>query len=258
MAAVQTGKRRILLVDDDTSLLETLSDFLRYEGYEVVTAISGEQALQKSRISPPDIIILDMSMPGMGGVGFLDRITNADGSTQFPVLVLTARAAMASYFADKQIDGFISKPCDPADLLTEVSRVIFLRGDMVKPEVASFPALLAESDPILNANLTEALRQVGCDVKSCFNGPDAVEAAISTRPVVIILRLELGGMSADEVCRLLRCLPGTRGTPVVVYGVDVPGVRLEHVAALDEKTTRFVKDLSVDRIVQTALSAVRL
>lgn len=258
MSSSQTGKRRILLVDDDTSLLDTLNDFLSYEGYEVVTATSGEQALQKLRITPPDIIILDMSMPGMGGVGFLDRITNADGSTQFPVLVLTARAAMASYFADKQIDGFISKPCDPSDLLTEVSRIIFLRGDTLKPAASALPAVLAESDHVLNEKLVAALTQAGCAVKSCFTGPDAVEAVISNRPVVVILRLELGGMSADEVCRLLRRLPGTRTTPVVVYGVDVPGVKLEHVAALDEKTTRFVKDLSVDQIVQAALNAVQL
>ncbi len=258
MASGLTGKRRILLVDDDTSLLATLNDFLSYEGYEVVTATSGEQALQKLRMTPPDIIILDMSMPGMGGVGFLERITNADGSTQFPVLVLTARAAMASYFADKQIDGFISKPCDPADLLTEVSRIIFLRGDMARPAVSELPAVLAESDHILNETLTQALTLAGCSVKSCFTGPDAIEAVISARPMVVILRLELGGMSADEVCRLLRRLPGTRATPMVVYGVDVPGVQLEHVAALEETNTRLVKDLSVDRIVQAALSAVRL
>ena len=257
MASGQTGKRRILLVDDDTSLIDTLSDFLSYEGYEVVTAISGEQALQKLHIAPPDVIILDMSMPGMGGVGFLDRITNADGSTQFPVLVLTARAAMASYFADKQIDGFIAKPCDPADLLTEVSRIIFLRGDIAKPPVLSIPVVLAESDHVLNDTLTAALTEVGCAVKSCFTGPDAIEAAISSHPVVVILRLELGGMTADEVCKLLRRLPGTRTTPLIVYGVDVPGVKLEHVAALDEKTTRFVKDLSVDAIVQAALTAIR-
>jgi CheY-like chemotaxis protein len=236
----------------------TLGDFLSYEGYEVDTAISGEQALQKVRIAPPDIIILDMSMPGMGGVGFLDRITNADGSTRFPVLVLTARASMASYFADKQIDGFIAKPCDPADLLTEVSRIIFLRGDVSKPATATLPVLLAESDPVFHETLSRSLAQAGCAVKSCFTGPDALEAAISERPAAIVLRLELAGMSADEVCRLLRRLPGTRATPLVVYGVDVPGVQLEHVAGLDEKTTRLVKDLSVDRIVQAALSAVRL
>ena len=255
MAAGQTGKRRILLVDDDTSLLATLGDFLAYEGYEVVTATSAEQALQKLRPLPPDIVILDMSMPGMGGVGFLDRITRADGSTEYPVLILTARAAMASYFANKQIDGFIAKPCDPADLLTEVSRIIFLRGgENARPAVA-VPVLLAESDRLLNGELAAALTRAGCHVKSCFSGPDAIEAAITTRPSVIVMRLELAGMSADEVCRLLRRLPGSRATPVVAYGIDVPGVQLEHVAGLDTTSTRLVKDLAPERIVQAVLAA---
>ncbi len=258
MSSGTTGKRRILLVDDDTSLLETLGDFLSYEGYEVVTATSAEQGLQLLRVAPPDIIILDMSMPGMGGVGFLDRITNADGSTQVPVLVLTARAAMASYFADKQIDGFIAKPCEQLDLLTEVSRILFLRGDMPRPAAAAIPVVLAESDHLLNEALTQALTQAGCAVKSCFTGPDAIEAAVTVRPMAMILRLELAVMSADEVCRLLRRLPGTRATPVVVYGVDAPGAQIEHVAGLDEQTARLVKDLSTERIVQAVCSVVRI
>jgi len=255
MSSEQTAKRRILLVDDDTSLLETLGDFLSYEGYDVVTATSGEQALQKLTGTPPDIVILDMGMPGMGGVGFLERITNADGSTRFPVLVLTARAAMASFFADKQIDGFISKPCDPADLLTEVSRVIFLRGGEAprQPEIL-VPVVLVESDPLLNGTLSAALTQAGCEVKSCFTGPDGVEAAIAIRPAMVVLRLELPGMSADEVCRLLRKLPGTRLTPIIVYGLDMPGVHLEHVAGLDEANVRLVKDLSVARILRAVQS----
>ena len=258
MAAGQTGKRRILLVDDDTSLLETLGDFLTYEGYEVVTATSGEQALTRLRPAPPDIVILDMSMPGMGGIGFLDRITRTDGSTEYPVLVLTARAAMASYFADKQIDGFIAKPCDPADLLTEVSRIVFLRGAApARPPAAAVPVLLAETDRLLNGELAAALTRAGCDVKSCFSGPDAIEAAITTRPSVIVLRLELAGMSADEVCRLLRRLPGSRATPVVTYGIDAPGAQIEHVAGLDATAVRLVKDLAPDRIVQAVLAAVQ-
>lgn len=257
MAAGQISKRRILLVDDDTSLLATLGDFLTYEGYEVVTATCAEQALPKLRLAPPDIIILDMSMPGMGGVGFLDRITSADGSTQFPVLVLTARAAMASYFANKQIDGFIAKPCDPADLLMEVSRILFLRGGEAAKPAVILPVLVAEGDHVLNESLTQALTTAGCDVKSCFTGPDAIEAAVATRPAVIVLRLELAGMSADEVCRLLGRLPGTRLTPVVVYGLDAPGAQIEHVAGLDASITRLVRDLAVDRIVQAVLSAVQ-
>jgi CheY-like chemotaxis protein len=257
MSSGTTAKRRILLVDDDTSLLETLSDFLSYEGYEVITATSGEQALQKLHTAPPDIIILDMSMPGMGGVGFLDRITNAAGSTQFPVLVLTARAAMASYFADKQIDGFISKPCDPADLLTEVSRVIFLRGGEAQRPAATIPVVLAEGDHVQNETLTEMLTNAGCAVKSCFTGSDAVEAAIAMHPAAIILRMKLAGMPADEICSLLRRLPGSRNTPVIVYGVDQPGIDLAQVASLDAATTRIVKDTDVNRIVHATLLAVR-
>jgi CheY-like chemotaxis protein len=258
MATAPATRRRILLVDDDSSLLETLGDFLSYEGYEVVTATSGEQALQKLRPQPPDVIILDMSMPGMGGIGFLDRITNADGSTQYPVLVLTARAAMASYFANKQIDGFIAKPCDPADLLTEVSRIVFLRGgEAARPPAPALPVLLAESDRALHASLSAALAQAGCSVKSSFSGPDALEAAVTARPAVIALRLELAGMSADELCGVLRRLPGTRTIPVVVFGVDVPGVALEHVAGLDAKSVRLVKDLAPERIVNAVLAAAR-
>ena len=257
MAPTTTAKRRVLLVDDDTSLLATLGDFLAYEGYEVVTATSAEQALTKLRPQPPDIVILDMSMPGMGGVGFLNRITNADGSPSFPVLVLTARAAMAGYFADKQIDGFIAKPCTPADLLAEVGRIIFLRGGDAPRTAATLPVLLAEGDHARRAALARALEEAGCTVKACATGPDALEAAVATRPAVIVLQLELPGMSADELCRMLQRLPGTAALPVVVYGIDVPGVLIEHVAALDVTQTRLVKDLDADRIVRAVLAAAR-
>src|SRR5574344_3007005 len=123
---METNKRKLMLGDDDPSLLETLGDFLTFEGYDVQCATSGEDALVKMRPFQPDLIILDMSMPGMGGKGFLDRITNPDdGTTLYPVLVLTARAAMAEYFANKNIAGFIAKPCDPPDLLLEVGRILF-------------------------------------------------------------------------------------------------------------------------------------
>jgi len=101
---MELNKRKLLLVDDDQSLLETLGDFLSFEGYEVLCAVSGEDALVKMRPFQPDLIILDMGMPGMGGTGFLDRITQPDGHTLYPVLVLTARASMAEYFACGQTD----------------------------------------------------------------------------------------------------------------------------------------------------------
>lgn len=254
------NKRTILLVDDDTSLLATLSDFLSYEGFQVVTAESGEQALVKLRRKKPDVIILDMSMPGMGGVGFLERITAPDGSTRFPVLVLTARAAMAEYFANRQIEGFIAKPCDPADLLMEVNRVIFAHSapapGSAQAIINTRRAVLGESDFDLNAKLREELTRAGFQVDAVYKGPQVLELVVMSKPDVVVLRLELDDMSADEILSTLRRLPGTQALPVVVYGIDVPGARIDHVAQLDIQSARIVEDLSVDRIVGAALAAV--
>jgi len=259
------AKRTILLVDDDTSLLETLHDFLSFEGYHVITAASGEQALVLLRQTRPDIIILDMSMPGMGGVGFLERITNPDGSTRFPVLVLTARAAMAEYFATRQIDGFVAKPCDPDDLLSEVNRILFLRGG--EPVSPASPALdpsaagsvrravLAEGDSVLNATLHAELQRAGFHVESVFTGSAALELAIMSKPDVLVMRLELPEMSANEALATLRRLPNTRAMPVVVYGIASPDALIEHVAQLDLDEVVAIKDCAADKVVNAALSA---
>ncbi len=233
----KTMKRKILLVDDDASLLATLGDFLSSEGYEVILAESGEEAVRLLRKVSPDLIVLDMSMPGMGGMGVLERITSQDGSLRHPVLVLTARAMMAEYFANKQVDGFIAKPCDPEDLSLEISRILFQRGrDPRAPEQADAPQptlLLGESDPERNVEICQSLRQAGFEVTGLASGPALLEAAILAPPALIVMRLELDGQSADVIVTLLSRMDKTRDVPVIVYGLDAGDARLEHVAALD-------------------------
>lgn len=230
-------KRNILLVDDDASLLATLGDFLESEGYEVAKAESGEQALAMLRVLKPDLIVLDMSMPGMGGMGVLDRLQQPDGSMRYPVLVLTARARMAEYFADKQVDGFIAKPCDPEDLAMEVSRIIFQRGAVAPGDPApAYPVvLLGEPDPSRREAIAKALRDEACEVLAFAGGADLLEAAVLQPPAVVLMRLEMEGLSADAVVGMLQKMSRTRDLPVIVYGIDAPDARLEHVAALDDR-----------------------
>ena len=122
-----TSQRKILLVDDDPSLLITVGQLLKFEGYDVTTAESGETALELLKAFKPDLIILDMSMPGMGGVGFLKNIMEGK-KPAFPVLVLTARSQMAEFFADIEVEGFLTKPAEPDALLQEVARILFQRS----------------------------------------------------------------------------------------------------------------------------------
>jgi CheY-like chemotaxis protein len=114
----------ILFVDDDANLRLVLSDFLKFEGFTVAVANSGEDALEKLPELNPNLIILDMSMPGIGGLEFLKRISDKSGKPRFPVLVLTARANMRNLFDDMHVDGFMSKPCEPQELISEIDRIL--------------------------------------------------------------------------------------------------------------------------------------
>ena len=220
------AKKKILLIDDDTSLLVTLSDFLRFEKYDVASAESGEQGLERLKETPPDLIILDMSMPGMGGVGFLKAISSPDGTPSYPVLVLTARANMAEFFASVKVDGFIAKPCEPSDLLMEVGRVLFLRsgsGETLDPAVASEQAferariLIGEDRTDVNELLVRAFADEGCIVESAARGPEVLEKAVVGRPDVVVMNLACRNMSGDTVAGVLADMDSTRDTPIILY-----------------------------------------
>jgi CheY-like chemotaxis protein len=255
-------KRKILLVDDDASLLATLGDFLASEGYDVLKADSGEQALALLKRARPSLIVLDMSMPGIGGMGVLERITRRDGSTRYPVLVLTARAMMAEYFANKQVDGFIAKPCDPEDLALEISRILFQRGEAADAAPAAPLAeavrrvLLGESDKARHQAVRDALVAAGFEVESVFRGPEVLEAAVLAPPDAVVLRLEMDGASADGLVSLLAQMNKTRGLPIVVYGVGDSRAQLEHVAALDEKSCRLLPGLAPEAVAAAVTQAL--
>jgi len=251
-------KKKILLIDDDLSLLTTLRDFLRFEGYEVTTADSGEKGLEELDSLKPDLVILDISMPGIGGVGFLKAVSSADGKPRYPVLVLTARSAMAEYFGEVDVAGFVAKPCDPQDLLMEVGRIIFLTAEEGVKSWDSSDArpqiLLGEDDETRGKVLRDILIGAGFEVERVKRGPDLIERAIVAQPDVIVIKLIFGNMNGDTVARMLSELPKTHDIPIVLYdegaadvsaseyGVDAPNIReFVHVDSLESLTEAVLK-----------------
>jgi len=226
-AVTDKDKKRILLIDDDTSLLVTLSDFLDFEGYHVITAGSGEEGLKalEKMSPPPDLIVLDMSMPGMGGLGFLKSISSTEGKPDYPVLVLTARANMAEFFADVDVDGFVAKPCDPSDLLMEISRIVFLRSGTVSGGESideKKKLILGEDREPIRRDLLEALLNADYIVHPTSKGPEIIEKAILDRPHMVVMRAELPGLAGDAVAGMLDQMSGTHGVPVVLYEAAEP------------------------------------
>jgi len=84
-------KAAVLIVDDDADIREATADALQDAGYAVSWAASGEDALQiLPGLQRPCVILLDNSMPGMGGTGFLWRLVDVSGAAQFPVILISA------------------------------------------------------------------------------------------------------------------------------------------------------------------------
>ncbi len=85
-------QRRILVVDDEPVVVKTLSKAIRRQGFDVVSAADGEEALEKVRSTKPDLVILDIQMPKLDGTEVLQRIKGSPETASLPVIMLTAKA----------------------------------------------------------------------------------------------------------------------------------------------------------------------
>jgi CheY-like chemotaxis protein len=115
--------KRILIVEDDVAVREALATFLEVEGYEVLEAGDGEEALRHLRApSPVGLILLDLMMPVMNGWQFREQQLKDPAIAAIPVLVVTADDGAAKKAADVGAVGFMRKPIEFDELLEHVAR----------------------------------------------------------------------------------------------------------------------------------------
>jgi len=117
---------RVLVVDDEPPIVRMVAANLRMRGYEVVTASTGETALAAAEATPPDVVILDLGLPGIGGLEVLARLRSW---SEVPVIVLTAADDERRMVAvlDAGADDYVTKPFGIGELLARV-RVALRHG----------------------------------------------------------------------------------------------------------------------------------
>ena len=121
-----TSSPLILLVDDFQDNREMYAEYLRFSGYRVAEAANGQEALDKAQTLLPNLIVMDLSLPGMDGWEATRRLKADDRTKRIPVVALTghALAGHSKGAHDAGCDAFVTKPCLPEDLETEIKRVL--------------------------------------------------------------------------------------------------------------------------------------
>ena len=121
------GKKKIMIVDDEDNLIELVTAILEQEGYEVIPASSGQEALEKLKSVKPDLVLLDMMMPGMSGREVCEKIRANPKTRGLKVIFLTV-ARFSEMGKDTlknmRVLDYITKPFDNADLVKRIKKVI--------------------------------------------------------------------------------------------------------------------------------------
>ncbi len=114
-------KKRVLIVDDHPKVLAFIQMDLKLRGYNVITASSGEEALKKIKTEKPDIILLDILMPGMSGLDVLEAVRP---SSKVPVIAFSASPENQGPAIRAGANFFINKPFDPDEMAKKIGELV--------------------------------------------------------------------------------------------------------------------------------------
>jgi CheY-like chemotaxis protein len=201
--------KRILVVDDERLIADTLGMIVGCQGFEAQVAYSGEQAVEVARDFRPDVLVSDIRMPGMNGIDAAEII--AESVPKCGVILFSGHIANMG-FVDERIERYgwtlLAKPIPPQDLVGAVKMVLAIKSK------EPLTILNVDDADIPRYTITHILEHAGFRVKEAVNGADALRLA-KTLPDLILLDIHLPDMSGFEICTQLRKWPETAKIPIV-------------------------------------------
>lgn len=204
------GIKKILVVDDDEDIARVIRGHLEKEGYEVIVAHSGMDAVKKAVELQPHLITLDVLMPNMDGFTVTELLKQNPKTQNIPVVIV-------SIVFDKErgyklgVADYITKPFDHEKLLQSIKRIEMERSNNLNKK----KILIVDDDSNVVALLTMALTGKNYHTLGAYDGFQAISIAKREKPDIIILDLMLPEMDGYEVIKVLKSDPETADIPVI-------------------------------------------
>lgn len=143
------SKETILIVDDEEDIIELIKYNLKNEGYGILSAMTGEEAIKIAKHSRPDLVVLDLMLPGIDGLEVTRYLKKNDDTMDIPIVMVTAKGEESDIVAGLELgaNDYISKPFSPRELTARI-RAILRRRQKTSP--GDSPRIKQEGDMIID------------------------------------------------------------------------------------------------------------
>jgi len=212
MTGAMAHHHTVLMVEDDEKTAKLMRVQLEDAGYAIRHAISAEQALDMLSDELPDLITLDIMLPGMDGWDLMQALKQRSDTARIPVVVVSMVADSGKGFSLGAAD-VLQKPVERQVLLNAIDGLDFSLADK--------RVLVVDDDPKAVELVSRHLTTVGCDVLKAYGGKEAIEIAKAEHPDLMILDLMMPKVSGFEVVETLKHIPELARIPIIILTAKV-------------------------------------
>ncbi len=203
-------KRKVLVIDDEPDIREIVRLYLCDEGYEVIEAGNGQEGILKAQQQKPDVIILDIMMPGINGFEVAKHLKDDPNTKDIPIIILSVLAQDSQY--RQGILDYISKPFRQEELVNTIHKIF----EKVDGKTVKRTVLVVDDDPDIVDIIAICLKDNHMLAEKAYNGPEALDMVKRKKIDLILLDINMPGMNGFEVIKKLKENKATCDIPIVV------------------------------------------